>query len=106
MQTKLQALEDGHFDDLLCIIQASYKTSKITEAWDSISQGGDGVVGDNFATFLVKELMETFDPSANSSDQIIDACLTLDRAVKDLQKMQIDLCGNLATSEFSVVPKP
>lgn len=116
-----EKLEASGFVNLLEILQRGFNNddpingddvayadsdTSLLDVWKDISAGGSGLIGNNLATFIVRELMETFDPELESELRGVPACESLTRAIRELQLLQLHLCGSILGKSFDATSFP
>jgi hypothetical protein len=79
------------FDKLIETVNKTYGDDLVREVAQSLSEGGTGDVGDTLATFIVKELRDTFDAQSSDEEQSNGAIDCLETAQRQLNEVMTAL---------------
>lgn len=74
-------------DDILELVHANYPDECTRSCWDKNTQRPIQGAGDTLAEFVVAEIVETYDASASTEDQLREASRVMDRAAKTLSAL-------------------
>jgi len=70
---------------LIAIANKAYPDGMIAQVYEAINDGvNPDTVGDTLATFIVQELIGTFDPEASDIDQLREAIRVMQTACREL----------------------
>ncbi len=73
--------------EIMEIIHPAYPDEETRQCWDSKRQRACTGTGDSLATFIVREIADTYDESATDDEQIAEAIRVLQRARFELQNI-------------------